>query len=437
MGSLTRRDWARLIWVVALTLGLMASAVQAQEPTFTVRGEGTALTRLSLKLEVGQGLDRPAMLQMARATQRALHSSGFFSVSILPPGQSLSGAGSWGEGQVPYPIRLSVGRQPDESRRVLVEVQEAGIGRTSLQRQFEIRGGTNTDIGYAVADILYAYFLERPGYFTERLLFVQTALDQGRKVHQIASSDLFGEDLRVHVSSRSELTSPKMTPDRRGVVYVAIRNERPQLFRKNFAENREQPVFNDREIRFAPAFDNAGNLYYTKVVEGNSDIYRVALGSRREQRLTTDPDIETAPAVSPDGSRLAYVSDAGARLRVIVRPVNGGASQTLGTAGGSYGSPSWSPDGSTMAVTRQSGGTFSITVIDLDTGQEKNLSTSFFEQHPIWAENGKVLVFERAGRGGGVESGLWQVDLDTTHLFRLPIEGRPRDPAWTRPAGGD
>ena len=85
-----------------------------------------------------------------------------------------------------------------------------------------------------------------------------------------------------------------------------------------------------------------------------------------------------------------------------------------------------------LAFTKQGGGTFSIGVVSLDTLEERLLSTSYFEEHPVWAKNGRVLLFERSGRSGesGGGSSLWQVDLDSAGLYRLPLETPASDPVW-------
>jgi TolB protein len=422
------------LMLVAMVCCWPFSAVQAQ-PTFSVQGVGRALTKLNLTLEPGVGVDRPAMLRMAQATQQALHSTGFFSVGIVAPGEVGVGARDWGRTEATIPVRIGADREGGTSRRIAIEVQDGGFGRSNYLRQFAISGGSDRDAGQAVADVLYEYFLQRKGYFTSRILYVRQAMEGGRRVYQIVSSDLFGEGLQVHVSSRSELASPQLAPDGRALVFVAIRNERPQLYRKTFGSGGEVPVFSDREVRFSPAFDRAGNLYYTKVVLGNSDLYRAQLGSNQEQRLTTSPAIDTAPAPNPAGDRIAFVSDESGRQRVVVRPLAGGAPWALGNLAGNYGSPAFSPDGKQVALTRQSGGAFSIGAVNIETGEEKVFSSSFFEEHPIWAPNGKVIVFERDARNDGADAGLWQVDAETNYVFRLPIAGKPRDPAWIRPGG--
>jgi len=401
----------------------------AAQVTFEVEGRGTSLTKIALFLQPGAGVNRPAMLASARVVQRALNSTGFFAVAIRPP----SPLGSRVVPNEPalFPVTVSARQTSANVIRVNVGVAVDGLNRQNHRRAFEVSDGTSADIGYAVANILYEYFLSREGYFSDRLLYVERYSSGDRPTFRIVSSDIFGENKKVHVKSRTELVSPRLTPDGKTLVYTAILNARPRLVTRSMAGGVERSLFKDSEIRFSPEIGLDGFLYYTKVVNGNSDIYRIPLNGGREQRLTTSPSIETEPSVSADGQLLAYVSDQ-AGLRLFVHSLSDGSKRIVGERSGNYGSPAWSPDGKSLAVSIFSDGNFSIAIIDMETNEEKILSNSFFEEQPTWARNGRVIVFERGGRGGRGESTIWQVDTDTQHVQLLPVDTSPRDPIWIR-----
>ena len=238
----------------------------------------------------------------------------------------------------------------------------------------------------------------------------------------------------VLAASSSELTSPTLTPDGSVLAYVRIAQDRPQLYFSDFRGGRSGPVFRDREVRFSPELGADGTLFYTKVVNGNADIYSTTLNNRQERRITTAPSIETESSISPDGTRLAYISDGRGTPRIVMHDLQTGAMQPVGGSG-YFGTPTWSPDGKTLAFTKQGGGQFSIGTLDLDTQQQRVISTSYFEENPSWARNGRVLLFERStryGGGSGGDSALWLVDLDTTRLYRLPMDASASDASWIR-----
>jgi TolB protein len=74
------------------------------------------------------------------------------------------------------------------------------------------------------------------------------------------------------------------------------------------------------------------------------------------QRLTDDPATDWAPAWSPDGTRLAFVSDRGGSHQVYVVRADGGPGlEQLTDLGQGAEAPAWSPDGFWLAVVAYTG----------------------------------------------------------------------------------
>lgn len=77
------------------------------------------------------------------------------------------------------------------------------------------------------------------------------------------------------------------------------------------------------------------------------------------RNISAHPAQDLHPAFSPDGKRVAFVSDRGGALNVWIQPVADGASagpaERLTTEPGFEYAPAWSPDGRTIAFTRFEG----------------------------------------------------------------------------------
>lgn len=66
--------------------------------------------------------------------------------------------------------------------------------------------------------------------------------------------------------------------------------------------------------------------------------------------LTAEGGRDSAPAFSPDGTRVAFVSDRSGKAQIHVIPVDGGeAAQVTSLPNGVSGPPAWSPDGTRIA----------------------------------------------------------------------------------------
>jgi Tol biopolymer transport system component len=60
-------------------------------------------------------------------------------------------------------------------------------------------------------------------------------------------------------------------------------------------------------------------------------------------RLTDDPDSDKSPSWSPDGARIAFVSDRDGNWEIYVMNADGSGQTNLTSNPANDGSPSWSP----------------------------------------------------------------------------------------------
>jgi TolB protein len=95
----------------------------------------------------------------------------------------------------------------------------------------------------------------------------------------------------------------------------------------------------------------------------------------------------------------------------------------------------WSPRGDLIAFTKQEGGQFSIGVMSPEGTGERILSSSYLDEGPTWAPNGRVIMFFReqptdsAGRGGATR--LHSVDITGKNLREVVTPSDASDPAWS------
>lgn len=119
------------------------------------------------------------------------------------------------------------------------------------------------------------------------------------------------------------------------------------------------------------------------------------------------------PAISPDGSRVAYV------LRTADRPsdrverslwavgAGGGGSATRLTRGPSDTAPAWSPDGRCLAFLRAKDGVAQIWLLPADTGEAEQLTAMpSGAGAPVWSPDGRRIAFTtRTGVAVGPSDG--------------------------------
>jgi TolB protein len=89
----------------------------------------------------------------------------------------------------------------------------------------------------------------------------------------------------------------------------------------------------------------------------------------------------------------------------------------------------FSPKGDQIAFTKQSDGRFSIGVMNADGAGEKLLTSSYLEEGPTWAPNGRYIMFFREPPGG--LPSLWTVEASGRIERQVGYAGGASDPAWS------
>jgi len=153
-------------------------------------------------------------------------------------------------------------------------------------------------------------------------------------------------------------------------------------------------------------------------LDGNPEIYLMRGSAEDLTRLTFDPGTDVWPALSPDGSQVAFVSTRAGDVDIYVMPVGdpGSTRQLTDVPGGDY-APAWSPDGTRIAFTSVRSGNRDIWVMDADGGDPHDLTirSRAEEYDPAWSPDGSTIAFVSTRGGTGQ---VWTVPA---HVGRATI----------------
>jgi len=180
------------------------------------------------------------------------------------------------------------------------------------------------------------------------------------------------------------------------------------------------------------------------VILRNQDIYVQLIGAGTPLRLTTDPADDESPAWSPDGHHIAFLRCLGSEQGIFTVPALGGPERKLqaiaclpaGMVAGMEDGHNldWSGDGKLLVFPDQtSADGFSIFLLSTETLEKRRLTfppqEHQFDWTPRFSPDGRSVAFTRAG--GTTKPGLFIVPVAGGEPRRLTLgEG------WTRGAPG-
>lgn len=151
-----------------------------------------------------------------------------------------------------------------------------------------------------------------------------------------------------------------------------------------------------------------GKVVFTSYRTGNAELWSMPLTGGTETRLTTTAAVETEPALSPDGLRLAYLSNVSLGTSKVwtANPDGTGAARatpaSFGLDASPEAGPAWAPTGNRLALVGTGGG--SADVFDFSMPGTPVLlagSAGYSEIEPAWSPDGTRVAYASTATGGG------------------------------------
>jgi Tol biopolymer transport system component len=170
---------------------------------------------------------------------------------------------------------------------------------------------------------------------------------------------------------------------------------------------------------------------------GRSDLWTATSEGKGRVRITSTPFPERDPSWSPDGTKIVYAARTrgSGPFRIFVAKPDGTARAQLTTQplGSADRAPVWSPDGTKIAFMSDRGGGFAeIYVMNADgTGEQALTANDVVDANPSWSPDGTRIAVERCCPDGS--SDIFTIDVVTgveTNLTNS-TSFMDFDPSWS------
>ncbi|WP_165742345.1 TolB family protein [Candidatus Thiosymbion oneisti] len=183
-----------------------------------------------------------------------------------------------------------------------------------------------------------------------------------------------------------------------------------------------------------------GRIAFVAFVGENWNLFELDMASRKPVQLTATGIDELTPALSPDGSQVAYANSHGELWLADLPP---GKTERLPLPAGQYAAPVWSPDGKSLLYVAydlsEKEENAEIRRYSLETGKiEPVVMQRGVQDSPALSPQGSSLAYSSTttitvpGMGTSLLRQLWLVSLvDGTARTPLPTRGEDTEPAWS------
>lgn len=188
---------------------------------------------------------------------------------------------------------------------------------------------------------------------------------------------------------------------------------------------------------FNPVFSPDGKkIAYVSEDNGTRDIWIMNTDGTNKTYLTSEKGAEQDPAWSRDGKQIAYAAlpfEKGGNFDIWLINADGSNARRLTTSSANEAAPNWHPDGRYLAYQSDEGGNLDIWVIDVDgKNPRKLIATKKQETRPAWSPNGTKIAYNAWDEEESSDKAeVWVANIDGSDPHKLTSTLPNMHPAWS------
>jgi hypothetical protein len=177
-------------------------------------------------------------------------------------------------------------------------------------------------------------------------------------------------------------------------------------------------------------------IAFETVRDGNLDVLVVSPDGGTQTPIAASPSNEMYPAVSPDGTQVAYMVEGQDTADIYVTQIATNATRRLTQNAGRNSEPGWSPDGTRLVFVSDRAGTVDLYTMDADGSRQRRLldAPTLGEGGPTWSPDGRTIVFSASAAnpdGTARAAALYAMPAAGGQPARLTDEIGANRPEWS------
>ena len=173
-------------------------------------------------------------------------------------------------------------------------------------------------------------------------------------------------------------------------------------------------------------------IAFTSIKDRNAEIYVMDADGENQIRLTKHVASDRHPSWSPDGERIAFMSNR-IGLNGEIHVMDSDGKNVIRLTNGEWDTnPAWSPDGKKIAFeSSPAKGNSEIYVMNADGRNQTRLTDSpRYDGHPSWSPDGQRIAF--VSQRGGFRIQIYVMDSNGENQTRLTHDGGNKlEPSWS------
>ncbi len=298
---------------------------------------------------------------------------------------------------------------------------------------------------HRLADALYKTLYGKEGVASTKLLYSTKQRKGDRFVSEIWCCDWDGGNAQQITQENNLCITPVFLPHSRfysndRYLYVSYKQGKSKIFLGSLSSGSGKKLIDLGGNQLLPALSpKRDKIAFICDVSERADLFLQEFDPEtgeigKPMQLFSYPrSTQASPTFSPDGSKIAFVSDKDGSPRIYLLPAVHtkirGNPVLLTKRNLENSCPSWSPDGKKIAFSAKTKGTRQIWIYDFDAGGEWQLTDGTGnKENPSWAPDSEHLVFNSTD---GHISELYLVNLNQPDVIKISSgPGVKHYPSW-------